>query len=184
MNKLATSTLALCALLAVPAVHAEQHFHVKAAVSNGGTLHISDSQGTRLDSTSKPYPLSVYAGYDFNQDYAIELGYTDFGTYKFGSPATVDMRTIHVAARESFAIGASFSVFGKLGVARHTVGLSNFGPASGLSNKVHPLAGVGAEYRLMPQLSLSLELVDYGTVKSEHGRIKSRQLEAGVSYHF
>ena len=183
MNKSFYSAMALLAMLAAPAVHAaDEKFYVGAGLSSGGSLTISDG-AAKFDNTNNPMALSLYGGYNFTDNIAIETGYTHFGKFKFAAPVILDLNAFHVAAVGRVALGESCSVLGKLGVARNSMKASVPG-ASDTSSTTRPLFGIGADYRLAKNLSLALELTDYGTTKDNGLHITRRKLEAGVKFHF
>lgn len=184
MNKNLYSSMALLAMLATPAVHAaEDKLYAGVAVGTSGVLTVSSGAG-RFDSTNKPASFDLYGGYDFNDNFAIEAGYARFGKFKFDSPATVDLSAMHVAAKGSMALGDSFSVYAKLGLARDRVEVAGLAPGSETTTKTRALIGIGADYRLTGKLAVSLGYTDYGTIKDGDGKLNIRRVEAGLKYHF
>lgn len=182
MNKTLYCTIALFAMLAAPSVHAaEDKLYAGLAFGSSGTVVISGDAG-RFENTNNPLSARLYGGYDITENFAIEAGYAHFGKFKFALPVTVDLSAIHVAAKGSMPLGAYFSVFGKLGVTRHSIDVSGLGGEN--ATKTRPLMGIGADYRLTENLSAALEFTDYGTIKSDGGRLTMRKFEAGLKYHF
>jgi OOP family OmpA-OmpF porin len=184
MNNTFYSGLALIAMLAAPAVHAvENNLYVGAAIAGGGTVVIQTQAG-RFENTNSAHPFKLYGGYDITEHVAIEAGYASYGKFRFASPGTVDLSGLHVAAKGSMALGKSFSVFGKLGAVRHSMDVAGIGAESFKTTKTRALMGFGFDYRIIPQLAATLELTNYGTIKSRTGQLRVRQLELGLKYHF
>jgi OOP family OmpA-OmpF porin len=96
----------------------------------------------------------------------------------------VDLNAVYVAAKGSVPVGDQFSLYGKVGVAYHSQRFSDLNAVDGKYHKAKALLGAGAEWHLTEQVSLSAELVNYGTVRTKAGVIKARALQAGLSYKF
>lgn len=75
-------------------------------------------------------------------------------------------------------------MYGKFGVARHGQKVLGIGAVDGNYHMVKAMFGAGAAYKLTDNVSLTAELVNYGTVRNRVGAIKARKLELGVNYNF
>jgi OOP family OmpA-OmpF porin len=135
------------------------------------------------DSKSDEWSGKFFGGYQIDKTFAVEAGYTDFGssnyTYASGNNAgAIDSKShsFYVAGKGSIPINEQFSAFGKLGVAYnkntvHATGLAT--PyLNGDNNRTALYASVGAEYALNQKVSLSLEYEYYGKNDIDQGRKK------------
>lgn len=183
MNKLFVTALSLIAALAAVPATAADDFYLGAAIGTQGKLTFSNGAGT-MDNTNHPRAYSLYGGYVLSERFAIEAGYSSFGDFKFGSVAEADLSALHLAAKASFPVSDAWSVFGKAGVVRHSIDITNSGRTAFDMTKVRGLLGVGVEYHQSPKLSVALELVDYGKVREPGLDLKTRELQAGVNYRF
>lgn len=183
MNKSLHCTLALLAMLAAPAAHAaDEQFYAGVGLILDGSMTVG-YRGALYDNTNHPSKYSLYGGYNLTDHFSIEAGYAHFGKYKFAAPVSVDLNAFHVAAVGRMALGESFSVFGKVGAARHSVDVSVPG-ASRITGSTRAMLAIGADYRLAKNLSLALELSDYGATRDYGLHLGWRKLEAGLKYQF
>ena len=184
MNKLLTSLLALAAILSSNLAHAEDDpFYAGAAIGAKGKLTFS-RDGVSKEESNRPLSYKVFGGYQLNDNFALEAGYTNLGNFNYGSGPELDLSVAYLAAKGSIPLGESFSVYGKLGVARHGQKVSGIGAVDGSYHKVKAMFGVGTAYKLTENVSLTAEVVNYGTVKNRVGVIKARKFELGVNYSF
>jgi OOP family OmpA-OmpF porin len=132
----------------------------------------------------------VFGGYDFDQTWGVEAGYTDFrkshANYTAaGVPGTAesDGHSFYLAGKATAPINDQFSVFGKLGAARNKSSLSASTP--GLSrdeSKTEVYAGIGAQYNLNQKVALTAEYERYG--KSKDFGAKADVFTVGAKYAF
>jgi len=134
----------------------------------------------------------VYGGYNIDQTWAVEAGYTDFGkkSYNYtsnGLPGGIrtDAHSYYLAGKGTWPVNQQIALFGKLGVARNTneVSTSGFSSVSGDKDKTALYASVGAEYAINKNVKVSLEYENYGKNDIDTGR-KSGAVTAGVRYAF
>jgi hypothetical protein len=183
MNTVFTTTLALAAVLTAPFAHAEDGIYLGAAIGQRSDLTLV-TDGTRQDSSNDPRAFSFHGGYELNQHAALEGGYTRFGKSRFSSGASVNMGAMYLAAKGSIALSEKFSLFGKAGVARHTLKLAGTTADDGSYSKTRPMFSAGVAYRVTEQIAITAEAVDYGTLRTGAGDLKMRQLQAGVNFRF
>jgi OOP family OmpA-OmpF porin len=101
----------------------------------------------------------IFGGYQFNQNFAIEAGYTDFGRFNgttyISAPAPGVAAAkwnasspLNVAVVGTFPVWDRFAVLGKLGVAvtKVTASVAPPSPVSLSATRVQPLLGVGLKY--------------------------------------
>lgn len=183
MNKLFASTLALSAILSAPLAQADDQLYVGATIGQRTGLTL-DLDGTRESDTSEPRAFTLRGGVEFNEHVGIEAAYTRFGKHRFPSGASVDMGALSVAVKGSVALSDKFSLFGKAGVARHTLRLAGTSEDNGSYSKARPLFGAGVAYRITDNVAATVEVVDYGTLRTGAGELKLRQFEAGLNVRF
>lgn len=134
----------------------------------------------------------VYGGYNIDNTWAVEAGYTDFGkrsyNYTTGGAAggiNTDAHSYYVAGKGTWPVNQQIALFGKLGVARNHNEVLTTGTAavSGSDNKTALYASVGAEYALNKNVKVSLEYENYGHSDIDQGR-KAGAITAGLRYNF
>ena len=134
----------------------------------------------------------IYGGYNIDQTWAVEGGYTDFGkkSYNYtagGLPGGVhtDAHSYYLAGKGTWPVNQQIALTGKLGVARNTneVSTSGISSVNGDKNKTALYASVGAEYAVTNNVKVSLEYEHYGKNDIDTGR-KSGAVTAGVRYAF
>jgi OOP family OmpA-OmpF porin len=153
--------------------------------------HTFDLPGT-TNTSSDGYKASgkIFGGYDIDQTWGVEAGYTDFrkshADYTVaGVPgrAESDGHSFYLAGKATAPINEQFSVFGKLGAARNKSTLSATTP--GLSrdeSKTEVYAGLGVQYNLNQKVALTAEYERYG--KSKDFGAKADVFTVGAKYAF
>ena len=164
-------------------------------------IALSKASGAREKTTKTAY--QIFAGYNFNEYFAVEGGYADFGKpsfsmFQLGDP---DEATFYekktawfLAGKGTLPINEQFNVFGKLGVTQNRTEMDlNFTDKgdvmSAESRRTGVLYGVGAEYKVTKQLGLRLEYDDFGKFGSQYsasgtGRTKTTMWSLGMAYTF
>lgn len=133
----------------------------------------------------------LFGGYQFNDDFAIEGGYSYFGKAGVSAGASavsVKPRSLYVALVGRRAFNEDLSGYAKLGIARtSTTGAATDGAVSESvsTRRLTPMAGVGVEYALSKSVALFGEYEYYGkVVKDDDAYVKVDQLSAGFRYKF
>lgn len=144
----------------------------------------------------------VYAGFQFNNWFAAELGFTDFGSindrFKFkdgivfliqpNDIQTVDAKGASLSGVFSYPVTSSFSVLGILGVAavNYDVSMSGgFSPFAGNLSQSDDfsdqglLYGIGAKFALNDSFSVRTQMR-----RSEIGNFTFDLLGLGIEYSF
>ena len=118
-----------------------------------------------------------FAGYQFDQNFALEGGYTDLG--KFNGTTTVTAPAaglatgkwqarspLNLAVVGSYPIKDRFSVLGKLGLAvtKVTASITPPAPASLSATRVQPLLGVGLKYDFTKAFAVRGEFEHFNNV--------------------
>jgi OOP family OmpA-OmpF porin len=150
----------------------------------------SDSQ----DETDSAYKL--FAGYNFNRNWAVEAGYADLGkpsytTRLFGvtGVATVENTAWFVAGKGTLPVGTALGLFAKLGVTQNkseATGSVGALSVSGSKTRTEALVGVGAQYSLTRNFGIRAEYEDFGKFgnSNDTGRTKTSLWSVGVTYSF
>lgn len=120
--------------------------------------------------------LTLFGGFRFNRNFAVELGYADLGSYNLNVLATSGGSTVaasetdDVSALSLSAVGiipldGFVSIFGKLGVAStadsESCSVTGTSCSSTTDYSLDPIVGVGGEINLGPRWALRLELDQY-----------------------
>jgi len=132
----------------------------------------------------------LFGGYEFNQTWGVEGGYTDFRksdvNYSIGgvnNRGETDGHAFYLAAKATLPVNEQFSVYGKLGATRTKSELETLNAAQNMSrSKTEGYGAVGAEYRLNGNVSLVGEYERYG--KSKDFGAKADVLTIGAKYAF
>jgi opacity protein-like surface antigen len=133
----------------------------------------------------------IFGGYDIDQRWGVEAGYTDFGKSHVdytanGVPgrAQTDSEAFYVAGKATYPINEQFSAFGKLGAVSNKTSLSSSTtPAFNSSDrKTEVYAGVGVQYQLNQQVALSAEYERFG--KSKDFGAKADVVTVAAKYAF
>ena len=158
-----------------------------------GQSHIDfdDSGLNAVTRDDKDTAYKVFGGFQFNKNFAAELGYVDFGKLQNvynvnGSRVnfTGDVDGFYLAAVGMLPLSEQFSVFAKLGVT--TNHSSATASASGVSSsasgsKSSAVIGIGAEYSFNKNISVAAEYEDFGKAADD---VKLNLLSASLRYKF
>jgi OOP family OmpA-OmpF porin len=145
---------------------------------------------TNVDSDGFKASGKLFGGYDFNQTWGVEAGYTDFrkshANYSLnGVPGSAesDGHSFYLAGKAMAPINDQFSVYGKLGAAwnKSTLTATDTTLNRDLS-KTELYGGVGVQYNLNQQVALTAEYERYG--KSKDFGAKADVWTVGAKYSF
>jgi opacity protein-like surface antigen len=132
----------------------------------------------------------VFAGYEFNQTWGAEIGYTDFSkshaSYTangVNGRAESDGKAFYVAAKASVPINEQFSAYGKLGAEYNKTSLSSTTPGISYDDhKTQAYGALGVQYNLTQKVALIAEYERYGS-KRDFGA-KPDVVTVGARYSF
>jgi OOP family OmpA-OmpF porin len=132
----------------------------------------------------------VFGGYEINNTWGVEVGYTDFRKSSFNyttakgatGSGDADGHAYYVAAKANAPINDQFSVFGKLGVENSHRSFGTNTGLSGSSSDTGVYAGAGLQYNLSKEVALTAEYERYG--KSSDFGAKSDVLTVAARYSF
>jgi hypothetical protein len=191
MNKLLAVLIASAA--AMSATQAQTTTAPRAYVGAGiasADHEFKQSGATNVDTEGYKASGKLFGGYDFNQNWGVEAGYTDFRksdvNYSIGGVNTrgeTDGHAVYLAAKATLPVNEQFSVYGKLGAARTKSELEMLNAAQNMSrSKTEAYGALGAEYKLNQNVSLVGEYERYG--KSKDFGAKADVLTIGAKYAF
>ena len=198
---LPATVLALAALASSSAVLAQSTYKPAGPIATAltpGTSYVTLKAGT--SDLSRPITaFGLFGGnqqgsnygfaignYVANQNYGVELGYTDFGSVnRYGGSTKVDGINLSLIGR--MPLNASFNLLGKVGTTYSRTDVSANAANSNMAGSERGFDwsyGVGAEMMLAPQWSATLQydehFVKYPTTGSE--RVSATTL--GVRYYY
>lgn len=163
-----------------------------------GKMEIDAGNDFTLSKNSTTY--SIGAGYNVNQFFAIELAYRDLGNIKdrnnyfdgvdnYTQTDKLSATALQASLVGSLPISDEFSVFGRVGVATIDADFkssyayadgNNPDPETSSESKTRGLIGVGASYKIAPQVTLRAEYNQY----AKWDDTKLSGLTVGATYHF
>lgn len=151
-----------------------QNAYVTATVGQG------DMRGTILDD-HKDTAAGIAAGWQFNKNFAAEVGYTDLGKY---SKDTVRAKgeVVQASLVGSYEVAPQLSLFARVGAAYTTLDVSGDFDGNGTHHKTTAVYGVGAEYKFTPQWAASVEFNQYNKFAVSESKVNT--VTAGVKYSF
>jgi OOP family OmpA-OmpF porin len=162
---------------------------------NFGSVSLSEDQSDAA--------VRALLGYRFNRNFAVEGGWSDFGSVAGQAGTTLPLARV-AAARETTAwfvdavgvlpVGDSFDLTGRIGVAfwrveattTTTLAVSSVSAsAMQTQNGSSPRLGIGAQYRISDKVRLALELESFRAGKSgDIGRSTVSTVFAGIKFTF
>jgi len=122
----------------------------------------------------------IFGGYNFDQNWAAEAGYTRFDSANRGTTETNGYNS-YIAAKYSMPINEQFSGYAKLGVSRTVRKASDVG-FNYREADTGAYGALGVKYQLDPHLALNLEYERNGKQKDVGAKADSVGL--GLSYGF
>jgi OOP family OmpA-OmpF porin len=141
MKKISIALL-LSAFIAAPAVAADTGYY---AGVNVGSAKI-DFPG--FETTTS---IEVLGGYSFNEYFAAEVAYTNFGSKDYPPSYNVKSDALSLKAVGSFPINEQFSVFAKLGIA--STNINDTGYSQSKSDLTY---GIGGQFNVNKQVGIRL----------------------------
>lgn len=137
-------------------------------------------------SDRKDTSYSLYGGSYFNNNFGLELGYTDFGRVsRAGGSTRAD--GVNLSAVGRLPLSPSFNVLGKLGTTYGRTDVSA-APASGITSGRETgfgvSYGVGVEYAFTPAMSAVLQYDEHKLRFVNSGRDTVGTASVGLRYNF
>lgn len=131
--------------------------------------------------------LKIYTGYNFNNKFGIEVGYSDLGTS--GGPGNyfnIKPRPLYLAGTGTWQVSRRFSLTGKIGAASTRTKFSNQdGSITHTENKTTLMAGFGTVFTITKRIQGVVEFEHFGkVVDAGGGTVKVQSLSTGVRFNF
>lgn len=181
------------ALLAgVLAMGAAQAQSVSANAADAPHFYVGAGIGVVKDSVSGDHKRTgkIFGGYEFDENWGVELGYSHLGKTSFYTPGMTDYTapqikssSFYAAAKYKYALTERTSVYGKLGLSHGEYKYSSEAPwwnYKESNNGVY--AALGVEAKLTERVSLYAEYERDG--KSARSGPKNGIFGAGVKFGF
>ena len=112
----------------------------------------------------------IFGGYQFNRNFALELGYADLGEVKASGPggtATIEVTAFELVGVGMLPLGNNFSLYGKVGLYRAETELSvNTFLLTGTEKESNTdlTFGIGAQFDVSKQFAIRAEWQRYQDV--------------------
>ncbi|HEY5897364.1 MAG TPA: outer membrane beta-barrel protein [Burkholderiales bacterium] len=163
-------------------------FYVGATLGQSEFKDSCDGIGAGVSCDEKDTAWRLLGGYQFNRNFAAELGYHNFGETKAsagGISASIKSKAWELVGIGSLPVANQFSLYGKLGGYRADTELtSNFG-ASGKDTNTGWTYGFGAQWDPMAQLGVRVEWQQYRDVGGDNsGKGEINVLSVGGIWRF
>ena len=132
-----------------------------------------DVTGPGVSCDDKDTAWRIFGGYQFNRNFAAELGYHNLGEIRASNAFTGRTAKIKASAGELVGVGLlpfadQFGAYGKLGLYYgKTEATSNFG-VSGDDTNTGVTWGIGLQYDPMPALGLRVEWQQYHDIGGDN----------------
>ena len=142
------------------------------------------------DSDKSGNALKVFGGYNFDQNFGAEVGYTRFGSFSENATVAGVATKQDGSARSFYGVGTaranlsdSFGIHGRAGVSFGKVNGTNVLPASDnlMGTKTSLLVGLGADFKLTPNVTLMADYDHYGKLSNN---VKANTLMFGAKVTF
>ncbi|MDG5498446.1 porin family protein [Marinobacter sp. BGYM27] len=156
-TRLATATLLTATVFAAPSVWADKYendsgFYV------GGSYGGYKSHGGEFDDKNDLFGGQV--GYQFNEYFALEADYLDFGEFGEDDEVNGDLKGLGLAVRGRLPITDSFGVYAKAGAFASALDVDAFDEDE-TYDEVSPFVGAGVDFRISEMLSAYAEYDRY-----------------------
>jgi opacity protein-like surface antigen len=169
---------------------AAPHLYVGVGVATADHNYSLNGNGiSNVDSDGYKPSAKVFGGYDFNQNWGVEVGYTDFRDSDFsytqngkGVNGTANGHSFYIAGKGTAPINEQFAAYGKLGVAYSTRNISTSTGLNVDNDDTGVYAAAGLQYNVAPQVALIAEYERYG--KRKDFGAKADVITVGAKYSF
>lgn len=135
----------------------------------------------------------VFGGYQITDNFAVELGYDDFGRFKTTDNGQTDAKHTahgaHLSLKASYPVLANLDVYARAGAALVRSDWKEYGANADRDHalKVSPVVAGGVEYAILPELAARLEYqwLHRAAFKDSDGyRPHIGSVALGLSYRF
>ena len=154
---------------------------------NAGQSNFSlDNGAGGFSSDKRDSAYNIYGGSYFNNNFGLELGYTNFGRVSRAG-GTTKAEGINLSLVGKLPLSSSFNLLGKLGTTYGRTNVSS-APASGVGSGSETGFGVsyglGAEYLFTPNWSAVLQYDEHDLKFPNSGRNRISATTLGARYRF
>ncbi|OWQ88389.1 hypothetical protein CDN99_16135 [Roseateles aquatilis] len=172
---LAAAALALTLGSGLARADAQTPYYIGGDVAKSTQRVDGNSQKRTTDS------YSIFGGYKFNENFAVEAAYTDLGKANFnGVSAKNKVYSLDGIARAP--LSDKFGVYGKVGLAYAE---RNFDGGLSDTHKTGLKMGVGVDYALTKNVTLRAEATRFNNMPSANGFDKKLdRVGLGLAYQF
>lgn len=184
MHNLPKNILMIVLLLTglISVASAEHEFYVGGTI---GSATLDDRIDTfAIDSTSVAF--RIFAGWQFSDHFAAEVGYLDFGDFEqdfdiAGTvvPATVSANGFMVGLNGTLPLGEQFALTGRTGMFFWNGTASLGGILEASPDDVNPYFGAGARYQFTDRFAATADFTHYDLEETDSG-----VLAAGIEIRF
>ncbi|MEO7885168.1 MAG: outer membrane beta-barrel protein [Polaromonas sp.] len=137
-------------------------------------------------SDNRDTSYNIYGGSYFNNNFGLELGYTDFGKVNRGGGQT-DAEGINLSLVGRLPLSNSFNLLGKLGTTygrTHVSAAPASGLATGSESNWGMSYGIGAEWAFTPALSAVLAWDEHNLKYPGGSKERLNTTSIGLRYRF
>jgi OOP family OmpA-OmpF porin len=130
--------------------------------SEMGDIDCPPVAGAKCDDKDKAW--RIFGGYQINRTFAVELGYTDLGSFDRTAPginATIEATAWDIVGIAAFPLGNTFSLYGKLGFYRSETEAQALGDQSNNDFTY----GAGIQWDFTPNFAMRAEWQRYQSVE-------------------
>jgi OOP family OmpA-OmpF porin len=152
--------------------------------------HVNSSVGglNNVDSDGYKPSAKIFGGYEFDQNWGVEAGYTDLRNSDFNYSANgvngtgrTKGNSYYVAGKYNYPVNDQFAVYGKLGL-QHSERKLESAVLNLKDTDTGAYGAVGVQYNLNQQVALTAEYERYG--KSKAFGAKADAWTVGARYSF
>lgn len=179
---------ALVVASAVGSASAQQSY-VGAGIVGASQNYSFSVAGPKIQSDDTKAATKLFFGYDFNQTWGLETGFTFFGStgyhYNYLGQeyrGETTARSMYVAAKVTFPITDQFSFVGKLGISGNKRSLHD--AIFDLDETKHGLySSIGVQYLLNDKVSVNLDYEQYDRRRHQPG-LTAKAFSLSAKYAF
>jgi OOP family OmpA-OmpF porin len=179
-----TFALAVIAAAALPVAAQAETAYVGAGLGSAQQTASIKDFGTVKE---RDLAVKVFTGYNFDENFGVEAGFSDFGKAEFNSRGDGNKaRSFYAAGTATLPLAERWALTGKLGIAKNRSKVVVRGEGDIKDKKTDALIGIGATFAVTKQISAFLEYENYGNVgKPVNGSsLKVAVLSTGIRFSF
>jgi len=185
-KSLFTAALVALGFASAPALSQQTSWY--AGLGLGQAFHDTDCTGL-ITCDDKDIAWKIFGGYQFNKYLGVEVGYTDLGKASLGdavSTATLKVKGFEALAVGTFPINEQFEVYGKAGLFRWDLDVSDPTVGSISESGTDLTFGIGAKYNFSKTLGIRLEWQRYNDIGNDAttGKSDSDFIGVGIVFKF